>query len=90
MRELFVTQITEPGPGVAVDGTHIYWTEVGLDTIARANLNGTGRNDSFISGLAGAGGLRVDARSIYWANVGLSPPREFCDYAPAVTPPTAN
>ena len=36
--------------GVAVDGGHVYWANNGTDTIGRANLDGTGANQSFITG----------------------------------------
>ena len=72
---------------VAVDGAHIYWTTVGIEgvslggTIGRANLDGTGAQESFISGIEVAGtgvfqsfpgingcGLAVDETHIYWSN----------------------
>ena len=35
---------------MAVDGQHIYWANYGGGTIGRANLDGTGVNQSFITG----------------------------------------
>ena len=71
--------------GVAVDGEHIYWTwsecDAGCSTaelqtaaggIGRANLDGTGVDESFIGGInpAGVGAISgyvaVDAEHIYW------------------------
>jgi uncharacterized protein YjbI with pentapeptide repeats len=75
--------------GVAVDGQHIYWTQlVGTGqpqggSIGRANLDGTGANASFITGLEAPspwGGLAVDSSHVYWAN------SYHCDYQ--TTPPS--
>jgi virginiamycin B lyase len=59
--------------GVAVDATHIYWTNTaaGMNTIGRASLpNGDGANQSFVTGPIIPGGLAVDAAHIYWTNIG--------------------
>ena len=51
---------TPGGPrGLAVDGRHIYWTT--NSTIGRANLDGTGVNQSFITGATRPDGVAVDA-----------------------------
>jgi Ca2+-binding RTX toxin-like protein len=49
--------------GLAVDSTHIYWAQQGTNTIARANLNGSGADHSFISLPAGSSptAVAVDA-----------------------------
>jgi hypothetical protein len=71
--------------GVAVDTDHVYWTwsecEAGCSTtelqtavggIGRANLDGTGVDQSFIGGInptgvgADSGYVAVDAQHIYW------------------------
>jgi hypothetical protein len=44
--------------GVAVDGQHVYWMNCASGTIGRADLDGSGVNQSFISGL-GADGIAV-------------------------------
>jgi len=46
----------------------VYWTNQVDDTIARANPDGTGVRQSFISGASGPTGIAVDAEHIYWAN----------------------
>lgn len=45
----------------------VYWSNEGGSTIGRAKLNGTGVNDSFISGLDNVRGVAVDSKYIYWA-----------------------
>ncbi len=55
--------------GVAVNGNHIYWANDN-DTIGRANLDGTGVNQSFITAAADLYGVAVDDNHIYWANYG--------------------
>jgi hypothetical protein len=63
--------------GVAVDGQHIYWTNGGgsasyVNTIGRANLDGSDVNEKFIIVGAGRGAQRiaVDANHIYWTEIG--------------------
>ena len=59
------------GPqGVAVDAAHVYWTQLrfSTNTIGRANLDGTGVDQSFISGAAQPSGVAVDAAHVYWTN----------------------
>jgi hypothetical protein len=56
--------------GVAVDGNHIYWTNDFPETIGRANLDGTGVNQSLITGIAASTGVAVDGSFIYWSNFG--------------------
>jgi len=46
----------------------VYWSG-GDETIGRANLDGTGADESyFTAGAASAAGVAVDASHIYWAN----------------------
>ena len=54
--------------GLALDGTHIYWANANNDTIGRANLDGTGMNQSFIAGVSAPTGLAVDGSYIYWTD----------------------
>jgi virginiamycin B lyase len=50
-------------------GAYVYWANYTSGaTIGRANLNGTGANQSFISGASQPEGVAVDAGHIYWAN----------------------
>jgi hypothetical protein len=55
--------------GVAVDGHHIYWVNVGgTSKIARANLDGSEANQSFMTGVGVAVSLTVDSDHIYWVD----------------------
>jgi hypothetical protein len=75
----FIADASGPygGPcGVAVDAKHVYWAttrplgEGFWQTIARANLDGTGVDKEFIvvPSLTPACTLTVDAEHIYWGN----------------------
>lgn len=75
----FVTGAAGPvgGPcGVAVDAKHVYWattrspSEGFWNTIARANLDGTGVDKEFIvvPSFVPACGLALDSGHIYWSN----------------------
>src|SRR5215216_3624893 len=44
----------------------VYWTDPVNNAIGRANLDGTGVDKRFISGVAIPGSVAVDARHIYW------------------------
>jgi hypothetical protein len=51
--------------GLAVDGSHIYWSSI--EHIGRANLDGSGVEPTFITVAPGrAVGLAVDGQHIYW------------------------
>jgi hypothetical protein len=52
---------------IALSGTYIYWGNVGTNTIGRAKLDGTEKNQSFITGATSPGGLAVDSEHIYWS-----------------------
>lgn len=56
--------------GIALNGKHLYWGTANggtATTVARANLNGTGVNDSFITGGQNPCGVAVTSTHIYWA-----------------------
>ena len=46
----------------------IFWSNPVLNEIGRANLDGTGVNNAFITGATNPDGLAVDGTYIYWAN----------------------
>ena len=55
--------------GLAVNSRHIYWTDETAGTIGRANLNGTGVKQRFITGAHfPEAGLTVDSQYLYWTN----------------------
>src|SRR5262245_57397098 len=49
---------------------YVYWTNHDTQSIARANLDGTGVDQSFVGGLASANGVAVDDNHIYWTYFG--------------------
>ena len=53
---------------MAVDGAHVYWANEGADLIGRANLDGSGADQGFITGASGPIGVAVDGAHVYWAN----------------------
>jgi virginiamycin B lyase len=56
----------------ALTPPRIYWTNYNGGAIGSANLDGTGVNQSFITGASFPVGLAVDGQHIYWANEGLA------------------
>lgn len=54
--------------GLAVDGSHLYWADEFGDTIGRAGLDGSNREDHFIDGADKPCGVAVDGGHVYWAN----------------------
>src|ERR1019366_7071675 len=58
------------GSSGAHASTYIYWGDSGSSTIGRADLNGAGVNQRFITGADMPDALTVDSRYVYWANWG--------------------
>src|SRR5947208_15895089 len=54
--------VTFVGPADAF----VYWTETAIGTTGRANLDGSGVNLTFISGLDRPQGMAIDSAHIYW------------------------
>jgi virginiamycin B lyase len=51
---------------VFTNGTHIFWPNLAAGTIGRANLDGSGVNQSFISGIDAPSGITSDGTYLYW------------------------
>ena len=56
--------------GLSVDATRIYWVRGLTGAIARADLDGTQVEESFIGGANLPAGVAVDAGHVYWSNFG--------------------
>src|SRR5262245_18360612 len=54
--------------GQAAGSRHVYWTNTFADTIGRANVDGTGADQGFITGATRPEGVAVDSSYVYWAN----------------------
>jgi hypothetical protein len=72
--ETLVRTIPSTGPlpmvnGLAVDGSHIYWTTSRGTSIGRANLDGSEQSSQFIPGLEDTCGVAVNGSFVYWAGV---------------------
>ena len=68
--ESFITLDTTGGAGLTADAKHLYWTSANggtATTIARANLDGSGVKQNFITGASNPCGVTVDSNFIYWA-----------------------
>jgi virginiamycin B lyase len=63
----FITGASTPY-GVAINSSFIYWANSTLNTIGRANLDGSSPNQSFITGANSPKGIAVDGSFIYWTN----------------------
>jgi hypothetical protein len=57
------------GPrGLAVDSSHIYWTNPDLGAIGRANLDGSAPTQTFITGAQQPWAVAVSGPNVYWDN----------------------
>lgn len=56
--------------GIAVNATHIYWTDPWHNVIGRANLDGSNPEYSFITGTTKPCGIAVSQSHVFWANTG--------------------
>ncbi len=54
--------------GLAVNARYIYWTNEKGNEIGRANLNGTGVNQRFITGASFPDAIAAGSRYLYWTN----------------------
>src|SRR5215469_10574417 len=62
------------GGGQAAGSRYVYWSNNGTNashgtTLGRATLDGTGADQSFITGASSPTAVAVDANYVYWANV---------------------
>lgn len=53
--------------GIAVDGKHIYWSNVGADTIMRSDLDGKNAT-AIVKDQSHPYGVAVDSNYVYWTN----------------------
>jgi hypothetical protein len=54
--------------GLAVDGTHIYWTNRDKSTVGRADLDGSHVDLKLITSAREPNGLTIEQGHLYWAN----------------------
>ena len=80
--------------GLAVSGTHIYWATGFNGTIGRANIDGTGLEESFVGGLMSTTDVLVAGGFLYWTEasqergigrVGLDGSNPELNFIPEVT-----
>ncbi len=60
--------------GIAVDSSHVYWVSQGENKISRANLDLSGVEQGFISGIQKPKGITADAAHLYWSANGETLP----------------
>ena len=68
---LAVSGLVDNPRGIAVDSTHVYWTEFDRGVVMRLSLGSAGVPDTIISGLEGPCGLALDRTvgKIYWSEM---------------------
>ena len=56
--------------GITIQGGYIYWTNYDIHTIGRANIDGTGKDNSYISTGSGTSPYFITSNSskLYWTN----------------------
>jgi hypothetical protein len=66
--DIEITGVKEP-PALALDASHLYWTNPTLSKVGRSDLNGTlgSQEQGFIVGAAHPQGVSVDAAHVYWS-----------------------
>lgn len=77
----FITGTGSPAGGLAADGSHLYWGAYDPNrpllvlnsgplptTIARANADGTGVEQNFVTAEPNPFGIAADAQSLWWIN----------------------
>lgn len=52
---------------IAVDAGHVYWVNSAAGSIGRANIDGSGADNGFITGLKEPNGIAVNGTSIFWS-----------------------
>ena len=72
--ETLVRTVPSTGPlpmvnGLAIDGSHLYWTTTNGTSVGRANLDGSDQSPQFISGIEKSCGVAVDGSFIYWGDL---------------------
>ncbi len=66
---VLVDDAATDGPeDLAVDETHVYWTEKNLDTVLRRPKSLSGPTETLATGQLGAAEVEVDATHVYWTN----------------------
>jgi len=55
--------------GLAVDGSHLYWTTTTGTSIGRANLDGSDQTPQFIPNVENPCGVAVDGSFLYWGDL---------------------
>lgn len=66
VEEGFITGLTTSIFSIAVNSTHIYWSE--YTKIGRASLDGTDVEPAFLTGLNNIGGIALDNDHVYWTS----------------------
>jgi RHS repeat-associated protein len=68
----FIPTTASGSRDVLVTASYVYWTNLTTGTIGRANLDGTGVNQNFITGIDAPSGIATDGTYLYWTTGGLN------------------